>query len=166
MMIRPCVLPDRSKILHILQATKAFNNTELGVALEVFDDALKGDDYTCVCAVDGSETLTGYICFGLIPMTDASYDLYWIAVDPTCEKRGIGGELLRYAEAAVARQGGRHIYIETSSTEPYGKARYFYMKHGYTVASIFEDFYRIGDNKITFTKKISTGSRDAAVRET
>lgn len=164
MVIRPCILLDRSKILHILEATKAFTNTEIRVALEVFDDALTlngDDDYILVCAIDDEENLTGYICFGPIPMTDTSYDLYWIAVDPIYEKKGIGSELIVYAEAIIARQGGRQIFIETSSTEPYEKARSFYKKHGYEIASILEDFYRIGDNKITFVKRILTGERDS-----
>jgi hypothetical protein len=62
-------------------------------------------------------------------------------------------EFLKYAEAAIAKQGGRQIFVETSLTEPYGKARSFYVKHGYGVASVYEDFYGIGDNKITFKRK-------------
>lgn len=162
MLIRRCVPLDRSKILHILKATRAFNNKEILVALEVFDDAFKfkdGDDYTLVCALDNAENLTGYICFGSIPMTDTSYDLYWIAVDPIYEKKGIGSELITYAEAMIAQQGGRQIFIETSSTQPYEKARSFYRKHGYEIVSILEDFYRIGDDKLTYVKKISSGNK-------
>lgn len=160
MVIRPCIPPDRSNISHILRTTQAFNDTEIRVALEVFDDAFApgGDeDYTLVCAVDDADKVTGFICFGPIPMTDMSYDLYWIAVDPVYQKRGIGSGLIAYAETIIVQRGGRQIFIETSSTEPYKKTRSFYEKHDYKIASNLEDFYRIGDNKITFVKRIPAG---------
>jgi ribosomal protein S18 acetylase RimI-like enzyme len=160
MLIRPCTPLDKNKIFNILQTTKAFSKIEIRVALEVFDDAFKlknGEDYALFCAVDGAGNIAGYICFGPIPMTDSSYDLYWIAVDPIYEKKGIGSELIHLAEAAIAQRGGQQIFIETSSTAPYEKARSFYIKHGYEIASILEDFYRMGDNKLTFVKRVSPG---------
>ena len=59
MVIRPCILLDRSKILHILEATKAFTNTEIRVALEVFDDALTLKGW--------GKGLRGFLCHGKQP---------------------------------------------------------------------------------------------------
>jgi ribosomal protein S18 acetylase RimI-like enzyme len=156
---------DRSKILDLLEERQVFNDNELKVALEVFDDAVKGqdeDNYQIFCAYDDNGDLAGYVCFGSIPMTDASYDIYWIAVNLRYAGLGVGSRLLAAAEKAILKQGGEKIYIETSSTEPYKMARAFYRRQGYETVSVLKDFYREGDSKITFMKKAgsSYGRRD------
>jgi ribosomal protein S18 acetylase RimI-like enzyme len=156
---------DRNKILDMLEGVEVFTDKEVKVALEVFDDAVKGrneDNYQIFCAYDDHETLAGYVCFGSIPMTDASYDIYWIAVTLPYAGLGVGTRLLAAAERAIMKQGGEKIYIETSSTEPYKMAREFYRRQGYETVSVLKDFYREGDSKITFMKKAgsSYGRRD------
>ena len=67
----------------------------------------------------------GFICYGPRPLTHTTFDVYWIAVDPAQQGRGIGNALLRYFEALVTRQGGHLIVIETSSQESYAATRAF-----------------------------------------
>ena len=50
--------------------------------------------------------------------------------------------------------GGRAIYVETSSTEVYSPARSFYLNQGYKEVSRLKDFYRPGDDRITFLKQL------------
>ena len=38
----------------------------------------------------GETVVVGYACYGPIACTVASYDLYWIAVDPQFQRHGIG----------------------------------------------------------------------------
>ena len=96
--------------------------------------------------------LQGFACYGPIPLTEGVYDLYWIAVDPAAQKKGIGRYLLGYVEREIKKQGGRMLLIETSSQESYGATIRFYEKSGYQLAARIKDFYRIGDDKLVFSK--------------
>ena len=89
-------------------------------------------------------------------MTEGTYDLYWIAVDPTEQGRGIAHALDEAVTDAVRREGGRWILAETSSTAPYEPARRFYLRRGYTLIERIPDFYRPGDDRLTFGKRLRT----------
>lgn len=157
MVIRPIVRQDKDKILPILKQRGTFNKEEIRVALEVIDESLcipGGNGYHIFCACEDSGELVGYICFGPIPMTDYCYDLYWIAVDERASRRGVGESLLQFMEEFAVKKGARKVYVETSSTPPYEAARSFYKKHRYDVVSVLNDFYREGDDKIVFVKRL------------
>ena len=147
---------DRGSVHQLLKKRDIFTADEVEVALSVLDEHINfpgRDDYEVLCAFNDN-ALLGYICFGPIPMTDRCFDLYWIAVGETYSRRGIGGLLVSAMEKNLVERGARHIYIDTSSTQPYDPARKFYHKHGYSVAAKFDDFYRTDDHKIIFVKKL------------
>jgi ribosomal protein S18 acetylase RimI-like enzyme len=156
--IKPVQTRDRKVLLRLFRQRGTFNENEVQVALDVFDEALRRPekgDYYAFCAVDGHGRFAGYICFGPIPMTEGCYDLYWIVVDKAFSRRGLGGELLGFMEDFAIKQGTRRIYVDTSSTSPYEPARSFYEKHGYRVACLLEDFYRKGDHKVILMKEVT-----------
>lgn len=157
-MIRPLDFKDRESILSLLRETRTFSEMEIRVATEVLDACIEGGDesgYLIFCHDDADGVLRGYICFGPVPLTDYSYDIYWIAVAPHSSRRGLGTALLGAAEKTTVARGGRRIYLDTSSTAPYEKARRFYEKSGYRRISILPDFYRKGDDKIIYMKEIA-----------
>jgi len=161
MEFQPLISDDREKISSLLMQGNVFNRGEIQVALEVIDAALNeagGKDYQVFCAFDNDRNISGFICFGPIPMTDRCYDLYWIKVDEAASRKGVGGRLLEFMEEFVAREGDRRIYVETSSTEPYQAARSFYEKHGYRLVCSLKDFYREGDHKMIFMKEVRPGA--------
>lgn len=148
---------DKERIRQIIEGVGVFTREELKVALELVDEAIHHadrDDYHVLCAVKNPGTVIGYACYGSIPMTDGRYDLYWIAVDESCSKQGVGGKLLAKVVDEVKRRAGRRIYVETSSTPPYDAARSFYTRHGYEQACVLSDYYRFGDHKIVFAKEL------------
>ena len=126
--------------------------------MELAEEALRSPDgngeYRVLCAVDGSRRLTGYICFGPIPMTDDRYDLYWIATDRSRSRQGVGEKLLQAVVALVAAKKGVRIYVETSSTPAYRAARAFYRKQGFHLACVLDDFYREGDHKMIYLRDL------------
>ncbi len=157
MIIRPIVYQDRDKILRLLRQRGTFGEAEIGVAMEVVDEALQRPerrDYRIYCACPGPEELAGYVCFGVIPMTSDCYDLYWIAVDEKFAGTGVGAALLSFMEESAANEHVRRIYIDTSSTPAYEAARSFYKKHHYDVVCVMNDFYRPGDHKLIFMKEV------------
>jgi ribosomal protein S18 acetylase RimI-like enzyme len=156
-MIHSITHHDREKILDLLRQTAVFNEQEINIAMEIVDLVLTKRDrgeYQAFCYYDSKNQFMGYICFGPIPLTDSSYDLYWIAVDRNVAGKGVAAELVRFMEEQVAGQGGKKIYVDTSATPQYGAARAFYEKQGYRVACVLDDFYREGDHKIIFIKDL------------
>jgi ribosomal protein S18 acetylase RimI-like enzyme len=98
--------------------------------------------------------MLGYACFGPHPLTQGTYDLYWIVVDPTAQGHGIGHALLARVEAEVQARGGRLLLVETSGTPAYAPARRFYETSGYLCEAVVHDFYAPGDDLLIFSKDL------------
>jgi ribosomal protein S18 acetylase RimI-like enzyme len=103
---------------------------------------------------DGGE-VAGYYCIGPTPATDGTFDLYWIAVKPSVQGRGVGGGLTAHAERLIRGRGGRLVIAETSSQPKYERTRTFYASQGYTQLSRIRDYYRAGDDLVVFGKYLS-----------
>ena len=159
--IRPMVAADRGGVFRILETAENFTPEEVGTALELIDEWLELGEHstylTYVLEEEGeSESLVGgYICFGPTPLTEATYDLYWIAVDRAKHRSGVGKKLMKFAEEEVLRRGGKLLLAETSSTETYGGTIAFYKKTGYELVGKINDYYKPGDDKLIFAKKLS-----------
>ena len=115
-MIRNLINTDREKIKNILIETNNFNHSEIDIALELIDVYLNDEnqkDYEIFVDADG-DIVNGYICIGPRPLTKGTYDLYWIAVNPNVQAKGIGSGLVKYIEEHIAKIKGRFLLIETS----------------------------------------------------
>ncbi len=124
-------------------------------ALEVIDTALRPNDPSYrVLVVLKDERLVGYICFGPTPMTDGTYDLYWIASDPDVRGQGIGAALVSAMEGELRRTHARLIRVETSAMEAYGPTRGFYKAMQYHEEARFRDFYKAGEDLIILSKRL------------
>ncbi len=66
--------------------------------------------------------------------------LYDIRVDPAARRTGIGGALLRAAEAWSKTRGLRRLIVETQHVNV--PACRFYAKHGFTLDAVNRDAYR------------------------
>jgi ribosomal protein S18 acetylase RimI-like enzyme len=84
--------------------------------------------------------------------------LYWVVVDPTRQRDGLGSELLRRTEAAARSAGATHMFVDTSGRIAYVPAREFYRRNGYRKIAELDDFFRDGDAKIIFSKRLSQHS--------
>jgi len=100
------------------------------------------------------ERVLGYACFGPHPLTEGTFDLYWIAVAPEARGQGIGHALLARVEDEVCARGGRMILVETSGTPAYAPARRLYEACGYRYEATVHEFYAPGDDLILFDKPI------------
>lgn len=96
----------------------------------------------------------GYACYGPRSLTEGTYDLFWIAVDPEYRRAGVGRMLLDWVEKDIHRMGGRLIVVETSSQEKYAPTRRFYLATGYLLEATLKDFYNEGDDLVIFTKHL------------
>ena len=145
---------DPDRIGRLIKSTGFFHDFEIPVAVELVEDRLaKGaaSDYSFVFAEHG-QRLVGYTCYGEIACTAGSYDLYWIAVHPDYQGRGLGRILLRETEARIRARGGSRVYIETSSRPLYESTRGFYLRCGYRQEALLADFYGAGDGKVIYSR--------------
>jgi GNAT superfamily N-acetyltransferase len=147
---------DRERVRSIVEATGFFTPAEVAVAVELVDERLaKGDasGYFFVFIERGGRTI-GYASYGPIAVTAASFDLYWIAVEPSEQGHGFGRLLLAESERLSALAGGRRMYIETSSRERYAATRSFYERCGYRAEAVLKDFYDVGDDCVTYAREL------------
>jgi GNAT superfamily N-acetyltransferase len=153
--LRDAVAPsDREAVRALVERTGFFRPDEVDVAVELVDERLArgpGSGYHFVFAESG-EYLAGYACYGPIACTVASYDLYWIAVDPHFQQRGIGKLLVRAVEERVLDAGGTRIYIDTSGQAKYQPTRSFYERCGFHCDARLADFYAAGDDRVIFVR--------------
>jgi ribosomal protein S18 acetylase RimI-like enzyme len=150
---------DTTTVLNIVEATGLFTRAETHVAVELVEERLAKDTqsgYYFLFAEDDNGKVIGYACFGPIPCTQESFDLYWIAVMPEHQGHGIGKNLMEETQRIILSLGGSRIYIETSSRKQYERTRRFYLKSGYSRESVLKDFYSPGDDKIVFSKKLTS----------
>ncbi len=87
-------------------------------------------------------------------LTDGTYNLLAIAVDKTLQHKGIGSKMVSYLEDELKRQQKRILLIDTSSSEEFVLTRSFYLKLGYTNVATIKDFWKEGEDKIVFYKKL------------
>jgi len=153
--LRSELLPgDEDLVRELVASTGYFHHEEIDIAVElVAERRAKGDasGYHFLFVSQGGKAL-GYACFGPIPATRSSYDLYWIAVHRDAQRLGLGLWLMQASEQAIAARGGTRIYVDTSSRPSYAPTRRFYERAGYTIAADLPDFYSPGDGKTIYCK--------------
>lgn len=138
-----------------------FRQEEISCALELLGAVLdppEGNTYEALVLCDDAGppgTPIAYACFGATPMTDATFDLYWMITEAARRGQGLGGRLLAAVEAALVARRARTLRIETSSLEGQGGARRFYERAGYRVVGLIPDFYRPGDDLVTLAKRLA-----------
>ncbi|QDE94270.1 GNAT family N-acetyltransferase [Myxococcus xanthus] len=153
--IRPIEEKDRAPIAALIRKIETFSPQEVEVAIELANTTLTpgNTDYAIIVA-DRDGELVGYICYGPTPMTEDSYDLYWIASAPEVRGQGVGAALVSAMEGDLRRRNGRLIRVETSATEAYGPTRGFYASMKYGEEARIRDFYKVGDDLIILTKRL------------
>lgn len=155
MLIRELERRDVEPLRKILQATNVFREEEIDVALELMETTLgQTEDYIQRAVVDDAENVQGYYCVGPTPMTQSTFDLYWIAVNPGLHGKGFGHQLLIDCEQKVCSMDGKLIVVETSSLPKYDATRKFYRRHDYLEAARIRDYYSPGDDLMIYTKHL------------
>lgn len=146
---------DLKPVLALAQKAGVFTTKEVKVVEELVEAEMKkpaGNDYHSLI-FEEDDRVVGFACYGLTPMTEGTYDLYWLFVDPEHQRRGVGGALLEEVEKAIHRAKGRMLMADTSSSPPYLPARSFYEEHGFQEVALVEDYYSPGDSRLTYVKR-------------
>ena len=156
MTVRCPAASDRHLIHETLTRCGAFTDEEILVAIEMFDAGLAGD-YSLL-GIEAGGTLRAYACFGKASLTQRSWYLYWICVDPAVQGTGMGQALERSVEDSVRHMGGERLVLETSGRPDYERSRRFYERAGFTVHGRIPDFYKPGDDCIIYCKVLGAAA--------
>lgn len=148
---------DKPEVMRLLEATPEFKPSEVVVAEEVINSYLdnpSGSGYYIQVA-EAKASIVGYICYGPTPLTEGTWDIYWVVVLAKKRGGGIGTALMTLAKDEIIKAQGRLIIVETSSNPEYEKTRRFYLSQGYQITGRIRDYYAPGDDKLTFERRLN-----------
>jgi GNAT superfamily N-acetyltransferase len=153
--VRAMTAEDKPPVMQMLKNIPEFLPPEVAVAEEVIDSYLRDEQagYYILVAHNGHQVM-GYICYGPTPLTQGAWDVYWLAITPSLQGRGLGGILLSWAENCIREAGGRLALIETSGKPEYTKTIRFYCDQGWQEICRVPDFYAPHDDKLILQKRL------------
>jgi ribosomal protein S18 acetylase RimI-like enzyme len=171
--LRELTALDVARVVELTRTTGVFRDEEIVIAEEVVTEAVKADGTDRSDVVEGNDRpdrsdldrpyyalgaevdgrVVGWICWGATPCTVATWDLYWMAVDPEMHGQGVGTALLEEMENRLSDKA-RLIVIDTSGRPDYAPTRAFYRARGYQTAAVVRDFYALGDDQVIFSKRL------------
>jgi len=155
-MLRPTIPADTQAILDITAGTGLFTPADVEALREVLAEyhaQFAPLGHRCH-SYESNGKVIGFIYFAPAPMTDRTWDLWWIVVDKSTHARGIGTKMLKFAEDAARTEKGRLMEVPTSGLPTYEKTRKFYLKSGYGVAATLKDHYADGHDMVIFSKRL------------
>ena len=88
-------------------------------------------------------------------LTDGTYNLLAIAVRKDIQGKGIGRKMMDYIEQLLKKKSKRVLIVETSSDSQYKLTREFYEKLNYRKEATIQDFWKDGEDKIIYWKKLN-----------
>jgi ribosomal protein S18 acetylase RimI-like enzyme len=148
---------DGERILRLARNIDLFEAHDVHVIQELWTEfAEKGNAlswYHFIAAQEDGKII-GFACFGQRPLTQGTFDLYWIGVDGKQRGRGIGKTLLGEVEEQVRLRSGRLLIAETEGKPAFTPTRSFYLSTGYTLEARIRDFYKPGEDLVMFTKQL------------
>ena len=157
MLIRGLKQTDRDRLVQIIRSTANFNAADVAIAIELIDDAIAkqaASDYIVEILEDDSGRVQAYVCFGKTPLTESTFDFYWMVIDSQYQRRGMGFLLFQHVEERVRTLGGKLLMCETSSLDGYERVIRLYEKLGYSFVARIKNFYRDGDDKLIYMKEL------------
>jgi len=147
---------DRNKIYSLLSSEGFFTPREIAYGMNLFDRRFReGDtsDFRFMMMEQGA-ALLGYGCYGLLPLCNRRYHIYWLAVGHRHKKQGIGTMLEEAIAADIRHLGGDKIYAEHSNRGDINPEKTFYNRCGYHLVATIPDYYADGDDMLLFEKNL------------
>lgn len=88
-------------------------------------------------------------------LTEGTWNLLLLAVDPALQRRGLGRALVAAVESALTAVSVRLLLVETSGVADFAGQRRFYRRLGFRQEARIRDYYQLGDDKVIFAKTLT-----------
>lgn len=142
---------DLSAVAGLLDKTELFPSDMLAEMAEPFLTNTAPHIWLVIHDNDG---VAGFAYCEPERMTDNTFNLLAIAVDPARQRGGLGSAIVNALTESLAQIGGRILLVETSSLPEYEGTRAFYDGLDFTREACIREFYASGEDKIVFWKKL------------
>ncbi len=150
--IRPVTPADIDGLKKVVDSSELFPSEYLDEMISDYFNNADTQDIWFTYFDDNKPVAIGYC----VPekLTDGTYNLLAIGVSQNCQRNGVASEMMKYIEQLLKHKDGRILIVETSSDNAQIGARNFYQKIRYTQEAIIRDFWKDGEDKIVFWKKL------------
>jgi ribosomal protein S18 acetylase RimI-like enzyme len=148
--IRPLARGDLDRVAYLVEANAMFPAEMLGAMTAGHLDG----DSSQRWIVAAGERIEGVAYYGPEPLTDGTWNVLMICVDPGAHGMGIGTTMMRHIEAELRTQGMRLLLVETSGLPTFERTRQFYDMLGYDREARIRDYYSDGDDKVILRKAL------------
>ncbi len=154
-MIRPTTPEDTPALLDLAVVAGLFERDQLdflrGMLADYFADE-PNDNRLWI--TDDAHGPVGVAYVEAERLTEGTWNLQMIAIQPDCQRQGRGAKLVRHVEQFLAARGARVLIVETSGLPNFESTREFYGKCGFNEEARIREFYKAGDDKIIFRKAL------------
>jgi N-acetylglutamate synthase-like GNAT family acetyltransferase len=150
--IRKANRSDIPGLKTILDSSELFPSEYLeGMMEEYLTNPESGEIWFCAHLPEGPAGF-GYC----VPekLTEGTYNLLAIAVTKELQGKGIGRALIQYIENLLKAENNRILTVDTSGSDAYLLTRKFYLQLDYQQEAVIRDFWKEGEDKIVFWKKL------------
>lgn len=137
----------------VIDSTEMFPSELLDEMLSDYLTNKDSKDIWLTQVVDGRPIAVAYCAPER--MTEGTYNLYLIAVHKDLQGQGIGSAIMQHIENLLNEKGERILLVETSGLSEFELTRQFYDKCNYNREARIRDFYKEGEDKIVFWKKLN-----------
>lgn len=150
--IRPVVENDIHQLKTVVDSSGLFPSEYLEDMMNDYLTNRESTDIWFTYMQENTPVAIGYC----VPekLTEGTYNLLAIGVREDVQGKGIAGKMMNYIEQELKNKEGRILIVETSSDEAQQKARNFYKKIGYHQEAVIRDFWKEGEDKIVFWKRL------------
>ncbi len=150
--IRAVTKADIHELKNVVDSSQLFPSEYLNAMISDFLNNLETEEIWFTYIDNKLPTAIGYC----VPekLTEGTYNLLAIGVLKESQGKGIASEMMRHIEQLIKQKGGRILIVETSSDNAQIAARKLYQKMGYNQEAIIRDFWKEGEDKIVFWKRL------------
>ncbi len=139
----------------ILGASGQFDADGLAFVQDTLDRHLSDAGPAIWLTADDGETVGVAYCVPE-PVATGTWNLLMLWTRADRHGRGFGKYLVAQLEFELQEREARLLIVETSGLPAFGVARSFYARSGFKHEATIRDFYAAGDDKLIFTKSLTT----------
>lgn len=150
--VRKIVKDDVEHLKSVLNSIELFPAEMLEEMISDYFDNPDTQDFWFTATENNIPVSIGYCAPE--KLTDGTFNLYAIGVRRDIQGKGIGNKMMKYLEDQLRIQGRRILIVETSGTDDFELTRKFYENLNYNKEAVIQDFWREGDDKVIYWKKL------------